>query len=47
MKACKVNINPPKASIIKEIIWSPSLQTWVKINIDGASKRIPLICFVC
>jgi len=42
MKACKVNINPPKAPIIKEVIWSPPPHTWVKINTDGASAKNPI-----
>jgi len=34
-----VNIKPPKAPIIKEIIWLPPLQSWIKINTDGASTK--------
>lgn len=42
MKACKVNIKPPKAPIIKEVIWSPPLHSWIKINTDGASTKNPI-----
>jgi len=37
LKTCKVNIKPPRASLIKEVIWAPSLSSWVKVNTDGAS----------
>jgi len=41
MKSCKVFIRPPKASITKEIIWSPPLHSWIKINTDGAAIKNP------
>ncbi|XP_039682967.1 uncharacterized protein [Medicago truncatula] len=41
MKSCKVNIRPPRAPSIKEIIWSPPLPSWIKINTDGAATKNP------
>ena len=41
LKACKVNIKPPRASLIKEVIWAPPMLSWVKVNIDGASIKNP------
>jgi len=29
------NIRPPKAFIIKDVLWSPSRNGWIKCNIDG------------
>jgi hypothetical protein len=37
LKSFKVDINPPRASIIKEIIWSPPMFSWVKCNTNGAT----------
>ena len=37
LKACKVNIKPPRPSLTKEVIWAPPLSSWVKVNTDGAS----------
>ena len=42
LKACKVNIKPPRAPIIKEVIWSPHLASWFKVNTDGASTKNPV-----
>ena len=41
MNSCKVNIRPPRAPSIKEIIWSPPLPSWIKINTDGAAIKNP------
>jgi len=41
LKACKVNIKPPRASLIKEVIWAPPMHSWVKVNTDGASVKNP------
>jgi len=38
-KACKVNIKPPRAPLIKEVIWSPPSRPWIKINTDDASVK--------
>lgn len=40
-KACKVNIHPPKAPIIKEVIWTPPIQNWMKVNTDSAAVKNP------
>jgi len=32
LKACKVDIHAPKVPIIKEVIWSSSIQNWLKFN---------------
>jgi len=37
LKACKVDIHLPKTPIIKEVIWSPTIENWIKVNIDGAA----------
>jgi ribonuclease HI len=42
LKACKVNIKPPRAPIIKEVIWAPPLSMWVKANTDGAASSNPI-----
>jgi len=41
LKALKVNIKPPRAPIIKEVIWSPPLSSWIKANTDGAATKNP------
>lgn len=41
MKACKVNIKPPRASLIKEVIWAPPTHSWLKVNIDDPSMKNP------
>jgi hypothetical protein len=35
-KSTNVSIHPPKAPIIKEVIWQPPPLDWVKCNTDGA-----------
>jgi hypothetical protein len=40
LKACKVTIRPPRAPNIKEVIWSPPMVSWIKVNTDGAAQRI-------
>jgi len=37
----KINIHPPKALIIKEVIWCPLLTRWLKVNTDGALTKNP------
>ena len=39
MKACRVNIKPPNAPVIKEVMWYPPITSWIKINTDGASVK--------
>jgi hypothetical protein len=41
LKACNVNINPPKAPVIKEVIWIPPIPFWTKCNTDGAALGCP------
>lgn len=41
MKTFKVNIHPPKAPSIKEVIWQPPIQQWIKLNTDGAMIKNP------
>jgi len=42
MKACRVNIKPPKAPIIREVMWSPPITSWIKINTYGAYVKNPI-----
>jgi len=35
------NIIPPKALIIKEVLWSSPRNSWIKCNIDGATLGCP------
>jgi ribonuclease HI len=41
LKHFNVNNHPPKQPEIKEIIWQPPPTSWIKCNIDGASKGNP------
>ncbi|KAK2410659.1 hypothetical protein QL285_046012 [Trifolium repens] len=41
LKAFNVNINPPKAPVIKEVIWMPPIPFWTKCNTDGAALGCP------
>lgn len=38
LKKCNVNIHAPKAPVIKEIIWQPPYQNWLKCNTNGAAS---------
>ena len=40
-KHFEVIIKPPKAPIIKEVLWNPPIFNWVKCNTDGASLGNP------
>lgn len=42
LKALKINIHPPKATITKEVIWHPPLTSWLKVNTDGAVLKNPI-----
>ncbi|GAU48375.1 hypothetical protein TSUD_405370 [Trifolium subterraneum] len=44
LKNFRVNIHPPKAPSIKEVIWTPPIANWVKCNIDGSSTSIASAC---
>jgi hypothetical protein len=41
LKQFIIDIHPPKTPTVKEIIWHPPLPSWVKCNIDCASKGNP------
>src|ERR1044072_9095692 len=41
LKLFKIDIHPPKAPDIKEVIWCPPLISWVKVNTDGAATKNP------
>jgi ribonuclease HI len=44
LKQFNINIHPPKAPNIKEVIWMPPLVDWVKCNCDGASTQLSSAC---
>jgi hypothetical protein len=37
LKKFKIDIHPPKAPTIKEVLWCPPQINWMKCNTDGAS----------
>jgi len=41
LKHFEVIIKPPKAPIIKEVLWNPPIFNWVKCNTRGASLGNP------
>lgn len=41
IKLFNVTLHQSKAPIIKEVMWNPPLQSWIKCNIDGAAKGNP------
>lgn len=41
LKALKINIHPPKAPSIKEVLWQPPIINWLKVNTDGAVTKNP------
>jgi hypothetical protein len=41
MKAFNVCTHPPKAQVIKEVLWQPPLLDWIKCNTDGAAHGSP------
>lgn len=38
IKKFNINLHPPRAPRIYEVIWQPPLHSWVKCNTDGASN---------
>ena len=46
LKTLKINIHPPKAPIIKEVIWHPPITNWMKANTDDVVvKNSPKIAY--
>ena len=41
LKAFRISIHPPKAPIIKEVVWHPPVVNWLKVNTDGAVTKSP------
>lgn len=41
LKAFNCKINPPKFSLVKQVIWSPPIFNWIKCNCDGATIGNP------
>lgn len=46
LKSFGVKIDPPKASKIKKLIWSPPSHLWIWCNIDGSTKGNPNPAYV-
>jgi len=46
LKKFKINICPPKAPVIKEVLWCPPPPHWIKGNTDGASTSTSSTCGV-
>jgi len=40
LKAFRVDIHPPKAPVIREVIWCPPISNWIKVNTDGAASNV-------
>jgi len=40
IKKFRVNIHPPRAPQIKEVIWHPPISHWIKGNTDGSSSAL-------
>jgi ribonuclease HI len=39
-----ITIHPPLPPVIKEVIWHPPLEHWVKCNTDGAANNLTSSC---
>jgi ribonuclease HI len=44
IKYFNINIHPPKAPQIKEVIWCPPSSGWIKCNTDGAASSVTSSC---
>jgi len=44
IKKFKVNIHPPRAPQIKEVLWQPPPINWIKGNIDGSASIVASAC---
>ena len=42
LKACNVSVKPPRAPIIREVVWTPPISPRIKINTDGACVKNPV-----
>jgi ribonuclease HI len=41
LKFFHISIHPPRAPILKEVVWHPPIISWIKCNTDGASSGNP------
>jgi ribonuclease HI len=44
IKYFNINIHPPKAPQIKEVIWCPPSLGWIKCNTDGVASSVTSSC---
>jgi ribonuclease HI len=44
LKFFKVSLHPPRAPVIKEVLWQPPPLNWLKCNTDGASNNVSSAC---
>jgi ribonuclease HI len=44
LKRLNISIHPPLPPVIKEVIWHPPLENWVKCNTDGATNNLTSSC---
>jgi ribonuclease HI len=44
LKKFNIIIHPPRAPVIKEIIWHPPLHAWIKANSDGSATSTSSAC---
>ena len=44
LKKFDISIHPPKAPVIKEVIWNPPLINWTKANTDGSATSTNSAC---
>jgi len=44
LKKFDIQIHPPRAPVIKEVLWSPPLHNWIKGNSDGSTTSTSSAC---
>jgi len=44
LKKFQISIHPPRAPMIREVIWHPPLINWIKANTDGAASSTNSAC---
>jgi len=44
LKKFNIHIHPPRALVIKEVMWSPPLHNWIKGNSDGSATSTSSAC---